>query len=109
MMMGMVRMIMLMREWGWAERGGCEARWRRGGGGIEIEVELTGWCQDEMESSLGKMGVGGGACDTATGGRCSTTADLGGTGQVFAKYRGVVIRGLFQLKQGQRGQSEGRR
>lgn len=60
-----------------------------------------------MESSLGELGVGGGACDTATRGRRSAAADLGGAGQVLAEDGGVVVRGLFQLEQGQRGEGEG--
>lgn len=80
---------------------------RRGRGGIEIEVELVVWRQDEMESSLGEVGIGGGAHDAATRGSHSTVADLGGTGQVLAKHGGVVVRGLFQLEQGQGGEREG--
>lgn len=62
-----------------------------------------------MKSSLRKMGVSGGASDAATGGRPSATVDLGGAGQVFAEDRGVVVGGLFQLEQWQRGECEGRR
>lgn len=102
----MVVVVMVMWQWRRAERRGCEARGRRGRGGVEVEVEVTGWCQDEMESSLGKVGVGGGACDTATRRRCST-ADLRRAGQVLAEDWGVVIGGLFQLEQGQRGECEG--
>ncbi len=60
-----------------------------------------------MESSLGEVGVGGGACDAAGRRRRSTAADLGGAGQVLAKDGGVVVRGLLQLEQGQRGECEG--
>ncbi len=112
MMVGMMRMMMVvmmmvMRQRRRAERGGCKARGRRGRGGIEIEVELTGWRQDEMESSLGEVGVGGRARYTATRGRHSAAADLGGAGQVLTEDGGVVVRGLFQLEQGQRGEREG--
>lgn len=60
-----------------------------------------------MESSLGQVGVCGGTCDAATRGWRSTAADLGGAGQVLAEDRGVVVRGLLQLEQGQRGECEG--
>lgn len=102
MMRVMVVVVMVvMRQRRWAERGGREAGWRCGRGGIEIEVELAGRCQDKMEPSLGDVGVGGGACDAATGGRRSAAADLGGAGQVLGEDGGVVVRGLFQLEQGQ--------
>lgn len=78
-------MMMVMWQRRWAERRGYEAGGRCGRGGIEIEVEVTGWRQDEMESSLRKVGVGGGAVDAATRRRCSTVADLGGAGQVLAE------------------------
>lgn len=101
-MVVVVAVMMVMRQWRRAERGGCEARGGRGRGGIKIKVELVGRRQDEMEPSLGEMGVGGGACDTASGGRYSAAAaDLGGAGQVLAEDRGVVVRSLFQLKQRQ--------
>lgn len=104
-----VVMMVVMRQRRRAERGGREAGGRRGRGGIEIEVELVGRRQDEMEPSLGEVGVGGGARDAATGGRRSAAADLGGAGQVLAEDGGVVVRGLLQLEERQRGEREGRR
>lgn len=44
-----------------------------------------------MKSSLGEVGVGGGACDAATRGCCSTAADLSRTGQVLTEQGGVVV------------------
>lgn len=109
MMVVVVVMMMVVRQWRWAKRGGRKARGRRRGGDIEVEVEVIGWRQDEMESSLGEVGVSGGACDAATRRRRSTAADLGGAGQVLAEDRGVVVGGLFQLEQWQGGEREGRR
>lgn len=107
MRMMMVVVMMVMRQRRRAKRGGCKARGRCGRGDIEIEVKLIGWCQYEMESSLGKVGVGGGPCDAATRWRCSAAANLGGAGQVLAENGGVVVGGLLQLEQRQGGEREG--
>lgn len=107
--MVVVVVMMMMRQRRWAERGGRKARGRCGRGGIEIEVEVIGWRQDEVESSLGEVGVGGGTCDAATRGRGSAAADLCGAGQVLAEDGGVVVRCLLQLEQRQRGERQGGR
>lgn len=102
-----VVVMMMVRQRRWAERGGCKARGRCGRGGIEIELEVTGWCQDEVEPSLGEVGAGGGTCDAANRWRGSAAADLSGTGQVLGEDRGVVIRCLFELEQRPRRECQG--
>lgn len=62
-----------------------------------------------MKSSLGQVGAGGGTSDATTRWRSTTAADLGGAGHVLVENRGVVVRGLFQLKKWQRGECEGGR
>lgn len=103
----MVVVMVMMGQRGRAERGGWEVRGGCRRGGVQIEVELSGRCQDQVESSFGEVRVGGGACDAAAGGGRPAAADLGGAGEVLTEDGGVVVRGLVQFKQRQRGEGEG--
>jgi len=56
----MVMVVVVGQRWGAEDGGGAEGGGRRGGGGVEVEAELVGGHQDEVETTLGELGGVGG-------------------------------------------------